>query len=195
MSPDTPTGQVKTANPGNISQLTRDELIEESNRLLAESDLAAAYPFLARLAELSLDSHQPSVVAGLAAIKAGRNTDASAHFERALEISPDNADAAYNLALLEMNSGKIDQALGRLRQLARRYPDNPDYQNDLAILWWNKNRPARAEAGFRRALRLNPNFSQARNNAMEFFLQNRMVERGVRKLITPTGKDELTKLL
>jgi glycosyltransferase involved in cell wall biosynthesis len=177
-----------------VTSLAREELSQKANEYLALDDEKSAYPYLCRLAELTENSPHPSIIAGVTAVRLERSDEAAAHFTRALDIAPDNYDAAYNLALVRMSLQDLDGALSLLRALARRHSSNAGLQNDLAVLWWNKGRPIRAEAAFNHAIRLDPNSSQARNNAMEFFLSTGRLDNAWRFLERHESRGELTEL-
>ncbi|HUV30194.1 MAG TPA: tetratricopeptide repeat protein [Acidobacteriota bacterium] len=166
-----------------------EELTRRANAYLQAGDFISAYPSVSQLAQMNPDNPQVSVTAGLIALKCDRRDEAVEHFERALGISPGNYDAGYNLALVYMAQGELHRALHQLRRLAHFHAENAELQNDLAVLWLNAERPSRAEVSFYRALRLDPNFRKARNNAMEYFLRHGLLERA-RKLLAFQGKCE-----
>ncbi len=176
------------------SDLSRDDLTDLANQYLQSDAFPEAYPYLSRLAGLVHDNPRASVMAGLVALKLDRHDRAIMHFRQAVAVSPDDYDANYNLALLEMQAGELDPALQRLRRLARLNPGDAGLHNDIAVLWMRQNRQARAEACFYRALRCDPNYSQARNNAMQFFLERRLFERGKKLLASQEKNNNLTQV-
>lgn len=176
----------------NQSVLPLDDLTSLANRYLQTKDYSKAYPYVARLAEVKRDNPRTSVVAGLVALELDHREQAAIHFKEALGACPDDYDANYNLALMEIQAGELNPALWRLRRLARLNPEDTGLYNDMAILWMNRNRNARAEVNFYRALRGNPNYSQARNNAMQFFLEKGLIDRGKKLLAFQEKNDSLT---
>lgn len=137
---------------------------------LSRGDFQIAYKLLEDLNESPSGSTQSRLVAGLTALQLDRLADARRHFEQALALAPDSVDALHNLALLDLAEGDVAAAVARLRALKKLRPQDASVHNDLAVLWQSRDKPARALAGFRRALRLDPNFSLARNNAMQLCL-------------------------
>ena len=151
---------------------TGDTDISRINALLAEDRLGEAYPLLMRVA------HQPNAgpvvltTAALAAVKLEKPETAKTLLERAVAIIPEDYDCNYNLALVLMRLGEWPAALKRLHVLRRRHPQNTKLLNDIAVVWSQRNNTARTLGAFARALRLDPNDSQTRNNAMQYCLES-----------------------
>jgi glycosyltransferase involved in cell wall biosynthesis/Flp pilus assembly protein TadD len=140
------------------------------NERLCCGDYYAAYELLEKLNGSPAGTTSSCVVAGLTALQLGRPADARKNFEEALKAEPGNTDALHNLALLDLADNDLIAATARLRKVTKLRPEDASVCNDLAVLWQTQNRPGRALAGFRQALRLDPNFSLARNNAMQLCL-------------------------
>ncbi|UCC43453.1 MAG: tetratricopeptide repeat protein [Candidatus Zixiibacteriota bacterium] len=169
---------LKNRRPGAASETTPvTKLGDEINRCLESEEYGKAYEHLKLLTRDGCEQSIPHVLAGLVAVKLDLPEEAATHFEHALAINPGDFDAGYNLALLELAAGERTAALRRLRRLSRRHPDNAGLHNDMAVIWLDQGRFGRAQVGFRKALSIDPNFSKARNNALEYFLANSLIDR------------------
>ena len=143
------------------------ELTERINGYLQSQDLVAAFPLLTNLSELLPDSISVANINGLVAIQLGKIEEAKNCFARCLQADQSNFDAKYNLALIDYLSGNVTAAGKGFRRLLSEQPNNPGLRNDLGAALLRGNRSDRALACFSRALKIDPNFSQARNNALE----------------------------
>jgi tetratricopeptide (TPR) repeat protein len=68
------------------------------------------------------------------------------------------------LSVLLADLGQFDEALLELQATRRLLPDRPEIPYKLGLLLSNQGRYAEACANFAEALRLKPNFEQARQN-------------------------------
>ena len=85
------------------------------------------------------------------------------HFKLALAARPDpNVGGEFALALVGLN--QIERALPALEQAAQASPDNVAFQNGLGVANARRGNFAIAEARFRRALELEPQNVEARQN-------------------------------
>ena len=164
-------------------------LAERVNALLAIGDAVSAYPLLKELTATSHATAQTHIIAGLTALQLDKPEEARKQFERALERDPHNVDALHNLALLAVAADQLSTAIGHLTVLKRQHPRDAGVHNDLAVLRLNRRSPERALAGFRRALRLDPNYSVARNNAMQVCLDYGWLETAKRILHSTTAEN------
>ncbi len=196
-------------NPGNAQadgetdRSSIDGLALEVGTALDNGELDRAYSLLAQMIESGPASAQVHTTAGLVATQLDRPADAGRHLAHALRLAPDDFDTNYNLALSEIRDGRYQPALRRFRHLRRLYPDNADLLNDIGVLWQLRNQSARALAAFSQALKLDPNHSMARNNAMELCLQTSLTDRARRLLarqaqaidLSPKSKAEIDRWL
>ncbi len=171
---DCPQENISTANNNLASERWTD-----INVLVEREEFEAAYKALAEFIKTIGSSVESEAMAGLVAIKMDRAEQAISHFENVLRLNPNDYDAAYNLAILASASGNKQDALSHLRVLANLYPDDAGLRNDIAVLWLDLKRTTRAEANFRRALRIDPNNSISRNNAMEYFCETHQNDRAM----------------
>jgi Flp pilus assembly protein TadD len=86
---------------------------------------------------------------------------AMVHFRTAIRLQPDHAIAHYNMSLL-MDLGDFDEALRELQTARSLLPDRPEILFKLGVLLSNHGRYSDACANFTEALRLKPDFEQAR---------------------------------
>ena len=115
---------------------------------------------------------------GAALQQLGDREQAIAHLRTAIRLQPDHGRAHYNLATVFRYLGDSDEALRELQTARRLLPDRPEVFYDLGVLLSNHERYAEACANFAEALRLNPDFEQAR-------LYLRFCEEKRRKTETP----------
>ena len=165
---------------------------ERVNTLLAENRLEEAYPLLQRLTEMHPYNVTVLSAAALTAVRLGRYDAAEQWLRTALQVAPDNFDTNYNLALVAMTRRDWTTALRRLRHLRHLDPTNTRLLSDIAIIWSNRERPGRALAAYGRALRLDPENSQTRNNAMQFCLENQQPRQALRLLERQEQRTELS---
>lgn len=162
------------------------------NQLLDQECYSEAYPLLQELLRRGPDSVRARTMAGLVALKLDRSEEAEGHFEAALELAPDDYDANHNLSLIRLMRGRVTEALAPLRHLRRLDPDDLSVLNDLGVVWSAGGRTGRALAAFSRALYANPEFSQARNSAVQLCLENDRPDLAARFLARHERRDRLS---
>jgi len=160
------------------TDLPVEELTRRANAFLEKNDFVQAYPYVSRLAEHEEADPQAGVTAGLLALTLNKNVEAARHFRHARDRAPDNFDANYNLALLDIAAGNFDEAASILQILILRQPENAPLHNDLAVVWMNKKDARKALHSFEEALRFDPNFAKARENAIQFIMKNDLFAEG-----------------
>ncbi len=103
---------------------------------------------------------------GRALAMSGRPDQAVPHFERALEINPEFAEAQSELGRLLAVGGQFDQAIPHLQKALAINPDLVEAHYYLgASLYFSSGRTQEALAQWRAALRVDPNFVPAMNDA------------------------------
>jgi len=103
---------------------------------------------------------------GRALAMTGRLDQAVPHFERALEINPEFAEAQSELGRLMAVEGQYDQAIPHLKKALAIKPDLVEAHYYLgASLYFSSGRTQEALAQWREALRVDPNFVPAMNDA------------------------------
>jgi len=103
---------------------------------------------------------------GRALAMSGRPDQAVPHFERALEINPEFAEAQSELGRLLAVEGQFDQAIPHLQKALAIKPDLVEAHYYLgASLYFSSGRTQEALAQWRAALRIDPNFVPAMNDA------------------------------
>ncbi len=153
------------------------DLAKRANALLETGEVEAAYPAVIALAQ-SAPTYPTLLTAGLIALTLKRSAEARQHFVDADRLDNTQFDAAYNLALLDITEGRVGDAIPRLRNLIAMHDATAPLWNDLGIAYDRANQPGRALACWRRALRIDPGFSLARNNAGEFSLRTGQLAAG-----------------
>jgi Flp pilus assembly protein TadD len=87
---------------------------------------------------------------------AGRDAEAVASYERALEIDPGYAQAHFNLGVLLAEQGDRDGAVARYRRALELNPDLTEVHHNLAAELGNRGELPEAIVHFREAVRLSP---------------------------------------
>ncbi|MFQ6009484.1 MAG: tetratricopeptide repeat protein, partial [Candidatus Zixiibacteriota bacterium] len=170
------------------------ELTHHANLFLEKNDIAGAYPYICELAGLEHSEAQTNIMAGLMALTLGKPDEAREHFHRALKKDRENFDANYNLALLEMSQRNWGEAFDILNRLLKRHPHQAGLLNDLAVVEINQENPHGALKLLEKALAIDPNFSKARQNAMELVMENRLYEEGKHLLQLNARHPEVTDI-
>jgi predicted CXXCH cytochrome family protein len=101
-------------------------------------------------------------------------------FQRATHLYPGNAPAWQKLGEVYVKQRQKAEALDTLRKSVELDPDVPEAHYALGTLWSQPGGdPQRAEASFREAIRLQPDYAQARMNlAIVLFQEKRVDEAG-----------------
>jgi len=90
--------------------------------------------------------------------------EAVEHFSTAVTLNPDAAPIRLNLAYGLSLQGNFIAAYNELQELLRRHPGEPRAHNNLGILLLKLGRPKEAVFHFTEALRIKPDYKQARIN-------------------------------
>lgn len=93
-------------------------------------------------------------------VRQGRDTEASLHYSKALEINPNYADAHYNMGMLLFRQGKTDEAIFHLSETLRFTPGKADVHNNLGVLLFRQGKTRDASTHFMEALRLDPDYGE-----------------------------------
>jgi Tfp pilus assembly protein PilF len=101
----------------------------------------------------------------------GKNDEAAAQFQRAIELQPDHAEAFNNLGNVYLQQGKWDDAVTQYKQAFKLRPKYADAQNNLGLALLQKGRLDEAIGHFLAALDLRPDYADARNNLGYALLQ------------------------
>ena len=94
-------------------------------------------------------------------LSAGRNDAAEKEFRDALAADPGNAAAHFGLAEIDRRKGKIDDAVKEL-QASLESRDSAAVRTTLARIYLEQKKPDLARAEVERALKLAPNYAQAK---------------------------------
>jgi len=88
---------------------------------------------------IEIAAHRSSIPAahydlGLALFKSGRNDEAIASYQRALDLKPRYPEAHYNLALALVKSGRTEEATAHYEEALRIKPDYAEPHNGLGLV-------------------------------------------------------------
>lgn len=92
----------------------------------------------------------------------GRANDAMAQFKEAIRLRPDNADAHRSLGMMLIGQGRLNDALVEFAALAKSAPADPRVHYDFGTLLESAGRHDEAIVQFSEALRIRPDFAEAR---------------------------------
>jgi Flp pilus assembly protein TadD len=151
--------QARSMDPSNP-----DVLGGLSDALLAarQSDRAAD-GYRAYLA-LRPDDAAATLNLGIALAESGRVREATAVFERAHDLNPGDPRVSKNLASLALNANDIDSAGRAASEAVRLAPADPEAHDLLGRALAGRAQLDAARLEFERALALNPNYAQARDD-------------------------------
>lgn len=83
----------------------------------------------------------------------------------------ERAEGKRKLGMQLMSQGETTEGLKQLLEAEKVYADDPDLQNDLGYAYLAKEKPELAVGHFQKALRLKPDFGEARNNLGVTYLE------------------------
>ena len=96
--------------------------------------------------------------------KAGRNVEALAHFERALGLNPHDTNTRYNLGLVHLQLAHFATAAREFSAVLHDQPNFAFGRNSMGEALMGLERWAEAIDQFHTALRINPNYTEAKVN-------------------------------
>lgn len=151
-----------------------EELNELINYFLGQNETDRSYKYLEQLLEISTPTTELCNYAGLMALTLNNNQDAKEFFQKAVKLDEKDFQSNYNLALLHTIDSDTDAAINLFNKLAKNYPADASIQNDIAIVWLNKGEISKSIESFKNAIKIDPDNSKIRNNAIEICLENEM---------------------
>lgn len=103
-----------------------------------------------------LQTPEAQYLAGVAARRDGRNSEAVSRFNQVLVAQPENVDARLNLGLSLLSLGELEEAEATFRVVLAAQPDYVDAEIGLARVAQRKGEPVQALDRAQRAQRLAP---------------------------------------
>jgi tetratricopeptide (TPR) repeat protein len=94
----------------------------------------------------------------------GRNDEAAADFQKAVDIRPDFADAHCNLGSAFLQQRRVDDAITEFQKAVELQPGNPNYSGDLGAALLQKGRLDEAISAFQHSLAIRPDDYGVHNN-------------------------------
>jgi tetratricopeptide (TPR) repeat protein len=101
---------------------------------------------------------------GVALDQEGREDEASAHFQKALEIKPDYAEAYYGLGMALDRRGRLNEAIAEYQKALEIKPDLAEAHNNLGVALRKNGRVDEAITQYQIALQINPCHAEAQFN-------------------------------
>ncbi len=111
----------------------------------------------------------------------GRNDDALAIVDQALDTTPRDAQLRFERGVLLAKIGRVDEAIAMFRSLTQEFPELPEPYNNLAALHASRGELDQARDALEDALRALPSYALARENLGD--VQLRLAERSYRQAI------------
>ena len=96
--------------------------------------------------------------------KAGRNEEAIAEWEKALELNPESDKAHNNVGLLLVGAGKFQEAVAHFERTLKINPEYPAAHSNLGVALAGAGKLDEAIAEFEKALAVDPDSAEAHNN-------------------------------
>jgi tetratricopeptide (TPR) repeat protein len=108
---------------------------------------------------------------GIMLSETGHVPEATAQFQKAVELRPDYVMAHYNLGALLLYSGHLEEAIARLKKALTLDPRHPLVHRKLGDALMREGKVDEAIAHYQTALAVYTNFADARRNLAYAFLQ------------------------
>ena len=102
--------------------------------------------------------------------------EASAHFQKAMQIQPGFAEARYNFGNILIGEGRKDEAAVQFQKVLEIQPDYAEAHNNLGNLLLEQGLVDAAINHFQIALQVQPDFAEAHYNLCQALLRKGMVE-------------------
>jgi len=133
--------------------------------LYAHNRFDEAEPILSKLTSISPEHVEPYVKLGLIALNRGQLESAAERFSRAVELAPDNAKLHRYLGVALIRQGKTDEAVSAFQQaVVKSKGRDAVAHNNLGSALARQNQLDRAIHHFKAALKINPDYTEARQN-------------------------------
>ncbi|MHC4085988.1 MAG: tetratricopeptide repeat protein [Planctomycetota bacterium] len=100
---------------------------------------------------------------GFALAQKGRFDEAIGYYQKALELEPDNIIARGRLGLALASVKKFDEAIEQFQIVLEAVPEDLEMHCNVGILLAAQGKTDEAIKAYRRALKINPNYTKARN--------------------------------
>jgi choline-sulfatase len=153
-------GTVDRADPKDRKKLAAD-LARVTSGEFRGQELEAT---LRRILATDPANPQANMRLGFALQEAGHCDQGTPHFAAAIAGGMPGADPYLGLASCQVAARRFDAAAGTLRNAERAEPGNPVAAANLGIVLSDSGHPADALPAFERALRIDPDFHEARFN-------------------------------
>ncbi len=101
---------------------------------------------------------------GFSLQRSGRNDEALARYQQALQLRPDYVEAHNNIGAACFLAGRFSESIVHYEAALRLSPDNVETHNGLGTALFRAGQQQDAIAHYERALRLKPDYAEAHNN-------------------------------
>ena len=128
---------------------------------LQQKDVKAAEAYVKRLADIEPDEANTYYQKGLLKLAEKKPGEASALFEKALNLNPDFEAALFQRLTIDMRKNRVEDAIKRCLEQVRFRPDNYRYRVLLGRLYGAQKDYKNAIGSFEKALALKPESQDA----------------------------------
>jgi tetratricopeptide (TPR) repeat protein len=104
-------------------------------------------------------------------LASGRVAEATAHFQRAVEINPDSPEAQNNLGNQLRQLGRLNESRAHLEKALEIKPDYAEAYNNLGNTLVRLGKLDEALARYHKALEIDPKYAEAHNNLGNLLLE------------------------
>ncbi|MBO7517361.1 MAG: tetratricopeptide repeat protein [Spirochaetia bacterium] len=139
------------------------ELMMRASDALAENDLKEAERLFLMASETGTPSHLAYYNLGILASDQERLEEALSYLEKAISLKADDADILTALGTVHLKAGREAEAEKMFRK-ALEFGESEVLYNNMGSLFFRRKDYNQAKMFFRRALDINPDYHEAREN-------------------------------
>lgn len=156
--------RIAAVRRGNLGALAATVLARDGEDALRRGDLPAAATLAERAMAAQPGSPRAQRLAGAVLEARGDAEGAAARYAEAVRLRPHYAPVHRALGLLRFRQGRPEDAVPHLRASLAHVPDDPEAYNVLGAALGMLERHDEALASFEHAIRLRPDYAEARVN-------------------------------
>jgi spermidine synthase len=156
--------RIAAVRRGNLGQIAATALVREGEGAVRRGDLATAESFADRALAANAEGARVQRLKGVLLEARGDDEGAATRYAEALRLREDYAPVHRALGLLRYRQGRVAEAVPHLQASLARVPDDPELHNVLGAALGVLERHDEALASFEHAVRLRPDYAEARAN-------------------------------
>ncbi len=155
--------------------------LDLAEALREQGQLAKALPFYRQAVQRDPKFVYGIQKLGVALRRSGEAAQSAQVLNQAASQAPNDPATWRELGLTYQAQGKTEEAVAALLKAIELDPDMPEAHNNLGVIWSTGN-PAKAEQAFREAIRIQPDYGDARYNYAMLLGRARQVDAAQREL-------------